>query len=164
MEFVPLSDTVLRYLAEDDRELQPYFRGVFPADRIPPVSKKRVNAFIVNTDPASQLGEHWLALWTEGNTCEVFDSYGLPLSTYKHPTLQAWLSQWKDIIRSNHPLQAMDSFTCGHYVLFFLKATVRHVSFQDFLAQWHSTNLVLNDQCSDQLTAVKTGYPLTSIT
>ena len=54
MEFVPLSDTVLNYLAEDDRELKPYFRGVFLADKLPPVSKKRVNAYIVNTDPASQ--------------------------------------------------------------------------------------------------------------
>ena len=152
MELVPLSDTVLRYLAEDDRELRPYFLGVFPADQLPSVSKKRVNAFIVNTDAASQPGEHWLALWTEGNKCEVFDSYGLPLSTYKNPTLQAWLNQWKDIIRSNHPLQAMDSFTCGHYALFFLKAKARHASFQDFLAQWHSNNLVLNDRrVADQL-------------
>ena len=71
MEFIPLSDTVLRYLAEDDRELRPYFRGVFPADKIPPMSKKQVNAFIVNTDPGRQPGEHWLALWTEGNTFEV---------------------------------------------------------------------------------------------
>ena len=53
MEFVPLSDTVLNYLAEDDRELRLYFRGVFPADQLPPVSNKRVNAYIVNTDPAS---------------------------------------------------------------------------------------------------------------
>ena len=99
-----------------------------------------------NTDPANQPGEHWLAIWTHHTSCEVFDSYWLPLSTYKNPTLQAWLKQWKDIIRSNHPLQAMDSFTCGHYALFFLKARVRHLSFQDFLAQWHSTNLVLNDR------------------
>ena len=61
MEFVPLSDTVLNYLAEDDRELKPYFRGVFLADKLPPVSKKRVNAYII-TDPASQPGEHWLAI------------------------------------------------------------------------------------------------------
>ena len=40
----------------------------------------------------------------------------------------------------------MDSFTCRHYALFFLKAKARHASFQDFLAQWHSNNLVLNDR------------------
>ena len=145
MEFVPLSDTVLNYLAEDDRELKPYFRGVFLADKLPPVSKKRVNAYII-TDPASQPGEHWLAIWIYHTSCEVFDSYGLPLSTYKNPTLQAWLKQWKEMISSDQPLQAMDSFTCRHYALFFLKAKARHASFQDFLAQWHSNNLVLNDR------------------
>ena len=40
----------------------------------------------------------------------------------------------------------MDSFTCGHYALFLLKARARHVSFPEFLARWHSYNLVLNDR------------------
>ena len=62
------------------------------------------------------------------------------------------MSQWKEIIRSDQALQAMDSFMCGHYALFFLKAKARHASFQDFLAQWHSNNLVLNDKrVADQL-------------
>lgn len=146
MEFVPLSDAVLNYLAQDDHELRPYFRGVFAADQLPPVSKTRVNAYIVNTDPAGQPGQHWLALWTDHKTCEVFDSYGLPLSTYQNPTLQAWFNQWKDIRRSEQTLQALDSFTCGHYALFFLKARARHTSFRDFLAQWHAHNVVLNDR------------------
>lgn len=90
--FVPLSDTVLNYLAQDDRELKAYFRGVFPADQLPPVSKKRVNAYIVNTDPAGEPGEHWLGIWTNRHTCEVFDSYGLPLSSYNNPTLKLGLN------------------------------------------------------------------------
>ena len=146
MEFVALSDTVLRYLALDDRELRPYFRGVFAADQLPTPSKTRVNAYIVNTHPAGQPGEHWLAIWTHHNICEVFDSYGLPLASYQNPSLHRWLNQWTDIRSSDQTLQAMDSLTCGHYALFFLKARARHASFQDFLAQWHSDNLVLNDR------------------
>jgi len=146
MEFVALSDTVLNFLAKDDRELKPFFRGVFPVDQLPSVSKKCVNAYIVNTDPAGEPGEHWFAIWTKGHTCEVFDSFGLPLSSYNNPTLQTWFHQRSEILSSDQPLQAMDSFTCGHYALFFLKAKARHVSFQDFLAQWHSHNLVLNDR------------------
>ena len=134
MEFVPLSDTVLSYLAQDDRELKPYFRGVFPADKLPLVSKKRVNAYIVNTDPAGEPGEHWLGIWTYHNTCEVFDSYGLPLSSYKNPTLQTWFKQWKEAIGSDQPLQAMDSFTCGHYVLFFFKSQSKTCLFSRFFS------------------------------
>ena len=40
----------------------------------------------------------------------------------------------------------MDSYTCGHYTLLFLKARARQVPFQDFLAEWDSDNLVLNDR------------------
>ena len=80
------------------------------------------------------------------SVCEVFDSYDLPLSTYKNPQLQAWFKQWKEVITSDHTLQAMDSQTCGHYALLFIKAKAKHQSFQDFLPQWNSQNLVLNDR------------------
>ena len=148
MEFVPLSDTVFNYLAREDPELKPYFRGVFPADKLPTVPKWRLlsDVYIVNTDPAGEPGEHWLAIWTRNRVSQVFDTYGLPLSNYKNPTLQAWFKQWKEVITSDQTLQAMDSYTCGHYALLFLKAKARNVSFQDFLAQWHSHSLVLNDR------------------
>ena len=146
MEFVALSDTVLNHLARQDPDLNKALRGVFPADKLPTVPKTRVlsDAYIVNTDPEGQPGEHWLAIWTRNRVCEVFDSYGLPLSTYKNPQLQAWFKQWKEVITSDHTLQAMDSQTCGHYALLFLKAKARNESFQDFLAQWNSQNLVLS--------------------
>ena len=149
MEFVALSDSVLDYLARDDPVLRPYFRGVFAADQLPLVSKKQINAYIVNTDPAGQPGQHWLGIWTcqyTHNVCEVFDSYGLPLSTYSNPHLQAWLKQWTMLMNNQQSLQAMDSYTCGHYVLFFLKARAKQVPFREFLAEWDSDNLVLNDR------------------
>ena len=43
-------------------------------------------------------------------------------------------------------IQAMDSQTCGHYALMFLKAKARGSTFQEFLGQWNSQNLVLNGQ------------------
>ena len=148
MEFVALSDTVLNHLARQDPDLNKVFRGVFPADKLPSVPKGRrfTDAYIVNTDPEVQPGEHWLAIWTRLGVCEVFDGYGLPLSSYQYPKLQAWFTQWKEVITSDHTLQAMDSHTCGHYALLFLKAKAKHQSFQDFLAQWNSQNLVLNDR------------------
>ena len=63
-----------------------------------------------------------------------------------YPQLQAWFKQWKEVITSDHTLQAMDSQTCGHYALLFIKAKAKHQSFQDFLPQWNSQNLVLNDR------------------
>ena len=90
-------------------------------------------------------GQHWLGLWTEQNKCELFDSYGLPLHEYKDLDLHQWWSRWKYLTRSAITLQAMDKQTCGHFVLFFLKARAQRKTYQDFLGRWSIDNLVLND-------------------
>ena len=91
-------------------------------------------------------GQHWLGLWTEKNKCEIFDSYGLPLRVYEDPDMHQWWNQWKYLmICSDITLQAMDSQTCGHYALFFLKARAHGQTYQDFLDCWSIDNLVLNN-------------------
>ena len=96
-----------------------------------------------------------MGLWTEQNKCEVFDSYGLPLHVYTNPDLHQWWGQWKHLIRSDMTLQALDSQTCGHYALFFLKARAQGQSYQEFLGQWSCDNLVLNDhKVAEQLKRV----------
>ena len=64
---------------------------------------------------------------------------------FKDPDLHQWWSQWKYLTRSDITLQAMDSQTCGHYALFFLKARAQRQTYQDFLGRWSIDNLVLND-------------------
>ena len=59
--------------------------------------------------------------------------------------LHQWWSQWKYLTHSDITLQAMDSQTCGHYALFFLKARAQGQTYQDFLGRWSIDNLVLND-------------------
>ena len=142
MEFVVLSDTVLRALALDNPQLRRVFQSVYPADQLPRSPTKTFRlAYIVNTDPAGELGQHWLGLWTKQNKCEIFDSYGLPLHVYKDPDLHQWWSQWKYLTRSDITLEAMDSQTCGHF-----KARVQGQAYQDFLGRWSIDNLVLNDR------------------
>ena len=132
------------------------FHGVYPADQLPRSPPRSVRqAYIVNTDPAGEPGQHWLGLWTEQNKCEVFDSYGLPLHVYTNPELHQWWGQWKYLTRSYMTLQAMESQTCGHYALFFLKARAQGRSYQEFLSQWSCDNLVLNDhKVAEQLKRV----------
>lgn len=51
MEFVPLSDTALRYLASDDPVLKRFFYGVYPSDMLPDQPPRTTRAaYIVNTD------------------------------------------------------------------------------------------------------------------
>ena len=91
MELFILSTAKMEFVAREDPDLNEAFRGVFPADKLPSVPYWRVlsDAYIVNTDPEGQPGEQWLAIWTRNRVCEVFDSFGSPLSTYKNPQLQA---------------------------------------------------------------------------
>ena len=94
MGFVALSDTVLRALALDDPQLRRVFQGVYPAHQLPLSAIKTVRAaYMVNTDPAGEPGQHWLGLWTEQNKCEIFETYGLPLHVYTNPDLHQWWSQ-----------------------------------------------------------------------
>ena len=91
-----LTDTVLRSLALDDPQLRRVFHGVYPADQLPRFPCRTLRAaYIVNTDPADEPGQHWLGLRTEQNKCENFDSYGLPLHVYKDPDLHRWWSKWQ---------------------------------------------------------------------
>ena len=146
MEFVALSDTVLQALALDDPQLRRVFQGVYPAEKLPQSPTKTVRAaYIVNTDPAGEPGQHWLGLWKEQNKCEIFDSYGLPLHVHKDPELHQWWSQWNYLTRSDITLQATDSQTCGQYVLFFLKARAQGQTYEDFLGRCCTNNLVVND-------------------
>ena len=148
MELVPLSTRVLDHLAKDDIGLKRFFQGVYASDELPqppPVASRARRGYIVNTDPSSEPGQHWLAMWTEGNACEVFDSYGLPLELYTNDDLEPWWMKHKFLTRSDQSLQALGSQTCGHYCLMYLKAKARGIPTPQFLARW-GVNLVQNDR------------------
>ena len=71
MEHVALNNVQLDYLARDVPRLKRYFYWTVACDRLPksPV-KTQPQGYIVNTDPHDQPGQHWLAVWTDGNVCE----------------------------------------------------------------------------------------------
>lgn len=50
------------------------FRGVFPKDKQPKL--KRGQSIIVNLDPHTEPGSHWVAKYNSGGKDWVYDSYG----------------------------------------------------------------------------------------
>ena len=44
--------------------------------------KEGPTAYIANTNLHDGPGRQWIALWTEGNVCQVMDSYGVSLDVY----------------------------------------------------------------------------------
>ena len=154
MEKVSLNNVQLDHLAKHHCSLGKYFYKTVACDRLPKKPVKRTPvAYIVNTDPHDKPGKHWLALWTEGNKCEVFDSYGLPLEVYQTTKpLENWLKeQWKYVIHNTSPLQSVYSQSCGDYALFFLIAKAEGQSLQDFLKQFKKHDYVYNDHKVGQM-------------
>ena len=102
-------------------------------------------AYVVNTDPADKPGQHWIGVWTENNTCELLDSYALPLSTYEFITpFLVWLNQWSYVSKNAKSLQSVKTASCGDYALVYLLCKARGKSMDDFLAMFSEHDHVGN--------------------
>ena len=148
MEWWALSNEELSRLAQADPTLAPYFVGVFASDHLPTSPHRQgPQAYVVNTDPHRRQGQHWLALWTPGDdTCEIMDSFGLPLERYGSRPLEAWLARhWKVVDTNRVSLQALTSWTCGHYVLMYLMLKSRGQTLTQFLNRFSRHDYVQND-------------------
>lgn len=88
--------------------------GVFARDELPDLKQeRRPFALVLNTDPRSKPGQHWLAIFASLNgPIELFDSFGLSPSSYG----LAYLSPTHSRIQLQSPFSAY----CGHYCIYFI--------------------------------------------
>jgi len=149
---VAFTTTQLNYLARQDEMLAPIFVGVFAADELPSNPKKRLpQAYIVNTDPRTKPGTHWIAIYTERGQCELMDSYGIPYHWYQSP-FQHWIDTHWEKVRSNAmKLQTIQSNSCGQSALMYLKYKARGKSMEDFQNQFQAYDYVYNDHKIEQI-------------
>ena len=154
MEKVTLNNVQLDVLADSDDALRPYFVGTLACDDLPTRPRRSTpQAYIVNTDPAGKPGRHWLGVWTDDQTCEVMDSYGLPLDIYQTTQpLQEWLDRhWKRVVGNDKSLQSPYSQSCGAYALLYLMGKARGQSMTDFLKPFSMHDFVDNDHRIGQM-------------
>lgn len=100
------------------------FLGVFAADETPTELPRDSNfypcAFVINTDPASEPGHHWVACYVTSPTSvvEFFDSYGKQPTAY--PNLRV-TDMSRHVRRSSTvSFQSSRSLVCGHYCVFYI--------------------------------------------
>lgn len=108
----------LRGAARRHNKLGPRFGGVYASDRLPEIPQ--YNAYIVNLDPASKPGSHWIAIYFDRRkeSVDYFDSYGLKP---RNVGILRFLK--KNAIFKNYNLityQGPCSTVCGQYCLYFL--------------------------------------------
>ena len=92
-----------------------HYKGVFAADQLPPHQLEPM-CFIMNSDPASKPGTHWMAYYQDGQVCEFFDSFGQSASFYPH--IYQWLKN-SDYERLPCRLQGPSAY-CGAFCYFYL--------------------------------------------
>ena len=110
----------------------PSFLGSFPSYILPP-SITRTATLIVNTDPHTASGTHWLAIHLQPRSYSgyFFDSYGLPplipsIVTFVRRTCSVW-----EYITTQ--LQGWTSTFCGQYCCLFVLYIHRGYSPRQFV-------------------------------
>ena len=119
------------------------FIGVFPSDQVPSYIHEKPCALICNTDPHTESGEHWIALYiSKEGMGEYFDSYGqYPL----HDTIKDFLNNntiaWK---HNSQRLQSDFTTVCGQYCIVYILHRFLGLSMHGFL-RCFTKDFVSND-------------------
>ncbi len=95
------------------------FLGVFPSDHIPCVDFISAHTpcnYVVNTDPCTESGTHWVAFFHPSpGLVEFFDSFG------KHPSYYHFPIPSNMKLKFNHyTIQSNNSSACGKWCILFL--------------------------------------------
>lgn len=135
-----------------------FFRGVYAADQIPKIKKnrKQPSAFIVNTHPMRDPGEHWVALYidnkNDSNQLEFFDSFGYNKSIsflhskYFKTFFKNKYFNKKTVFTNTHRLQDKKSELCGYYcVLFLYLRCFSNMDFQSIINKFTLKSYKRND-------------------
>lgn len=134
------SDEVLSYL----KHLPVNSFGVYASDQLP-VRVPPLSAIVVNTDPHTHKGTHWVAFFRDLNGgLEYFDSYGNPPTVHDHVR---FIRRNSSCCYFFNPilLQSIDSSVCGLYCLSYLYIRSTGFQMKEFTSLF-SGNVIRNDE------------------
>ena len=117
------------------------FVGVYASDTLPHHPRwRRPCAYIANTDPISQPGEHWVAFFFGKMNVEYFDSFGnRPL-----PPFQDFMNTW-DYDMNNLQIQSSLANTCGQHCIYYIWNRCKGLEKQNIIDSFNKDNLLAND-------------------
>ena len=124
------------------KAMGPNFVGVFPSDQLPEPTKQKPFGMVVNLDPSTKPGSHWVAIYvSEFNVPEYFDSYGFPPQI---PSIKKFLSRFPTKKYNKKQVQGPLSSVCGHYCVYYLIQRHQKKSMVDILSGFGG-DLIQND-------------------
>ena len=112
--------------------LKSRFQGVFPLDRINKINLKRNHSYIINTAPSTHKGEHWVAVYFNGNRIEYFDSYG----NKPKREIEKWIREKRTkYIHNKRQVQGPLQATCGAHCIYYLYHRSQNVKMKEITAK-----------------------------
>lgn len=109
--------------------------GIYAADLLPKCRGSK-SLYIINSDPSSKPGRHWLAVWFEEESVYFFCSLGKNPACY-HKNIQTFLKREKKrVLHNRKRLQDAKSALCGHYCLLFALTKSRDMPVTQLLSMF----------------------------
>ena len=108
------------------------FRGVYAADKLPPLGALHYPAgLVINHSPGWEEEGHWVAAYVEGPEKKItyFDS----LCVEVPESIQEWLDQFEGVERNTHRYQDGGVNNCGAYAIVFLYFMSLGYTFPQFI-------------------------------
>lgn len=132
----------LEAVLKEDVKVGPLFAGVFACDKLPR-EVTYPSALVMNTEPHTLPGEHWVAaFFAKDGQGEFFDSYG------REPqgAMRALMNRCAWNVKYNQkPVQGLLASTCGHYCTYYLLHRARGMNMHDIVKVF-GTDLQKNDR------------------
>ena len=141
-----MNTTQLTHVLSADPVVKEIFGGVYPSDQLSSVAVNSYpKSFVVNTDPKSLPGTHWITIYLENEEHgEFFDSYGQHPNDYNNyfvNFMNKHTTEWK---HNEKGLQSAFSNVCGQYCIYYLYNRSRGIPMSSIVNRF-SLNRSLND-------------------
>lgn len=140
-----IAEDFVELILEKDKFTRPIFLGAFAKDELPR-PPPLPSCFIINTDPRSKPGEHWLAVYfNKRGYADFFDSYGNPPHYFG---LDKYLFNNSSGFDYNKKRIQGDSSYCGFYCILFLFYKARgeeNVFFRQFTSKMSKNDKIITD-------------------
>jgi hypothetical protein len=126
---------------QNDEYISKMFGSVLARDQLPLDIENKKLLYIVNLDPISKPGTHWIAIFMNGNKSEYFDSLG---NTPHDDFVKFMLTKSNSFNFNRIAVQDSYSSYCGLYCLFYCYFKSRGYSFKQILDMFTSNTFVNN--------------------
>jgi len=138
-----LSTSDIYKLLSKDEYAKKDFKNVLPYDCLPP-RPQYPSSYVINTDPAGEKGEHWLALYYDKNgECTFFDSFG---KSPEYFGLDKYIKRTSTRFEyNNRQIQSLFSTACGYYCIYFILLKSRNFCLNDIQNLFSRNNFNMND-------------------